>query len=166
MKTIYIILALLLVNLPISAVQYSMPITWDGAQDNNLCWAACCQMILGFYGQTVEQSDIVQLGTGGVDTTNVLFQQSLEPWDSNSCAQIIYTLGKGNIQTANFSSPLSWPNLVSAILDTQPCIAQVLNSNQLVHFVVVRGITLADSLISWLDPSNPSDNKVPEHNTL
>ena len=91
MKTIYIILALLLVNLQISAVQYSMPITWDGAQDNNLCWAACCQMILGFYGQTVEQSDIVQLGTGGVDTTNVLFQQSLEPWDSNSCAQIIYT---------------------------------------------------------------------------
>jgi len=67
----WVIIVLLAVTMPVRATYYA-PVTWYPADSTNWCWAGCTQMILEFYGYDVTEQRIGQLGTGGVDSGNVL----------------------------------------------------------------------------------------------
>lgn len=117
------------------------------------CWAGCSEAIFRFYGKNIDQYQIAQEGTKGLNIWNWLWGVTSNPYRKG----ILELLQMGGLRTNGYNSALSLNQLQSEISGQRPFVVRWGWDNGGGHFVVCKGYEGSTTHI--MDPwSGPTVN--------
>jgi len=155
---------------PVQADTLDVPLY--GQEKDNWCWDASCQMVLDYYGHSVDQSDIADWAVEGYNVPNHLSSTAVGPlaapgtpspgtYNRKGCALVLTEFGP--VYSSFLAAPLTEAEIKEEIDGERPAILLIrwIKKAKDVggHIIVLRGYTDADgATISLNDPWPTSDD--------